>query len=648
MSAINRSKLLSLTVKNIGCIGEEAITISLDKVVCLVGKNNSGKTTILRAYELARGDAKFNSEKDRHLLAKSESPSEIILDIHIPDNIANIHNDWKIVKGDLKIVRSRWQWLYPEFNPVRTTWDPKGGDSGEGDWSDKKASGLDNVFNSRLPRAIRVGSLDDAEKTESTLLALALQPLVDKLKIEKKDAESQLTKAIQAISEHINTASKSHQEGFNNISQQVTEGFKNIFPDLSVSIKIESGPMAIDPDKLIKSGSGLMIQDGNLATTLSQQGTGARRALFWAMLQVHNQIERESEIREKYKKNLTDELNTLEKKRTKKNGNSEDEKERIKVLQAQIKQHDEGAAIPLDDEDPALPGYLLLIDEPENALHPLAAKAAQRHLYSLAENPDWQVIMTTHSPYFINPFEDHTTIVRLERIGEKSKKVAIKTYRSDYVSFNGDEKARLHALQQIDPSLSEIFFGSFPIIVEGDTEHAAFIAAIIEEKHDLLDKVTIVRARGKSILLPLIKVMNHFKIHFSLIHDCDSPYNKNGQRNGMWTENEKIRNAILEARVNGLTVRHRVSVPDFERFLDGDEESKDKPLNAFAKIKSDPVLKEKVQSLLRELMEGEEHDCFPASLTSKNLDFLTTLKDHVCQWAIEKGFSNEIKYFGKV
>lgn len=48
-----RSKLLSIYVKNIGCIGPEGVQVKLDDILCLVGPNNSGKTTILRAYELA-------------------------------------------------------------------------------------------------------------------------------------------------------------------------------------------------------------------------------------------------------------------------------------------------------------------------------------------------------------------------------------------------------------------------------------------------------------------------------------------------------------------------------------------------------------------------------------------------------------------
>lgn len=154
----------------------------------------------------------------------------------------------------------------------------------------------------------------------------------------------------------------------------------------------------------------------------------------------------------------------------------------------------------------------------------MASRAAQRHLYRLAESPDWQVVMTTHSPYFINPFEDHTTIVRLERTNEaENSPIQPKTYRSDLIEFEGDNKARLQALQHIDPSFSEVFFGSYPILVEGDTEHAAFMSSILERQHELVDKVTVIRARGKAILTPLIKVMAHFKINFGIVHDCDPP-----------------------------------------------------------------------------------------------------------------------------
>lgn len=311
----NRSKLVRISVRNIGCIGNDPVDISLDNVVCLVGRNNAGKSTILRAYELAKGTISFELTRDRHIQAQLDHPSEVILEVHIPDGIGNIAPEWKIEDGALRIVKSRWQWTAPSFLKVRTTWNPTGGADKTGDWDpDKNAAGLDNVFTSRLPRPLRVGSLDDAEKTEEMLLTLALTPLIASLEKERQNAESALSKAISSITANINDQSAVHEGDFNKIAAQVTEGFKSVFPSLGVRLNIASAPFTVRLDDLVKKGSGLRISDGEADTSLAQQGTGARRALFWAMLQVHNKLTREKEVRAEFQKNLEKELADQEKK----------------------------------------------------------------------------------------------------------------------------------------------------------------------------------------------------------------------------------------------------------------------------------------------------------------------------------------------
>lgn len=649
MAEVNRSKLVRITVRNIGCIGNEGVEIELDNVVCLVGKNNAGKSTVLRAYELAKGSVAFDLTKDRCQYSPEDVPSEVLLEVHIPEGIGNVDSKWKTEKDGLLIVKSRWQWASPSYQKVRTTWNPSGGPNGEGGWADEgKAGGADPVFNSRLPRPLRIGSLDDAAKTEEMLLALALGPLLDSLEKERTNPESVLSKAISGVTDRLNILSGAHEDHFNIISDRIATGFKGVFPRLDVKLRIGAAPLVPKLGDLIKGGSSLKVQDGAAETTLVQQGTGARRALFWSMLQVHNELSRDKEIRQEYRKRLEKELGDTEKKLLAK-GTKEAEKpmltEAITMLRAQLDAHDSGAPIPDSPDDPAFPGYLLLIDEPENALHPMAARAAQRHLYELAESPDWQVIMTTHSPHFINPFADHTTIVRLERANEVAEPIAPKTYRSDSIEFEGDDKARLQALQHIDPSFSEIFFGSYPVLVEGDTEHAAFISSILERQHELLDRVTIIRARGKAILVPLVKVMTHFKINFGIVHDSDSPFNKKGHRNGMWTENEKIRNSVLSARAAGLVARHRISIPDFERFLGGEEESKDKPLNTYLVVANNDTLAQRVQDLMTALVTSSQHEPFPDGALSEG-GYLSWLNTAVYAWAKEYGVSDEIRFKG--
>ncbi len=393
MSVENRSKLLRMTIRNIGCIGNEGIDIALDNIVCLVGKNNAGKSTVLRAYELAKGSVSFDPAHDRHQHAQPDQPSEVLLEVHIPQGIGNVDEKWKQARGEFLVVKSRWQWCAPDFQKVRTIWDPNG-DDGQGYWAeDGKAGGADPVFGSRLPRPLRIGSLEDAAKTEELLLKLALSPLFTELEKARSNPESDLAKAIESVSSSMNALSEQHQEHFNGIAGKVSTGFKSIFPRLDVSLNVCAAPLVPKVDELIKNGSSLRISDGRADTDLVQQGTGARRALFWAMLQVHNELNRDKEVRGDYRKRLEKDITKLSKKVAKptKKDDPKQLAEYLAQAKAQLDAHDSGAPIPDSPEDAAFPGYLLLIDEPENALHPMAARAAQRHLYQLAKNPDWQL-----------------------------------------------------------------------------------------------------------------------------------------------------------------------------------------------------------------------------------------------------------------
>ena len=620
---VNRSKLLKLAVKNLGCIGPEGVEVSLDKVVCLVGKNNAGKSTILRAYELAIKPTLFAGPRDRCRWTPDGEPSVVELDVHIPEGVANVDEKWKTKVGDHLVVRSRWEWA-TDGSSVRKTWDPEAAA-----WSDnEKAGGADNVFKSRLPRPLRIGSLQDASETQAVLLALALSPFAKDLGELQKDPTSELAKSVSNLADIVSNLSTTHEARFTEIAGRVHDGFAGVFPGLGIRLEVAMAEPKYDLEKLLKEGSGIRITDGNVETSLEQQGSGARRALFWSMLTVHNQLSRRNETETALEKAW-------------KTAKKEDVKAAaLKKLEAFRKGEKEP-----DADDPAFPGYLLLIDEPENALHPMAARAAQRHLYQLAEDPEWQVMLTTHSPYFVNPFEDHTTIVRLERAGGDKSALGRKTYRADEVDFDPDTKRNLKAVQQMDVGFSEVFFGSHPILVEGDTEHAAFIAAIVEASHELADRATVIRARGKAILPGLVTMLRHFRVPFSVVHDVDWPFNQEGGKNGMWTVNQSIYDQIVACRDAGIVVRHRCSIPDFERSLGGNELGKDKPLSAYLRVTGDPALREKLQQFLVDICDSAEHEPFGA--LPNGVSYIEKVAAALQEWNGVHGKPNDLRLLGK-
>lgn len=276
------------------------------------------------------------------------------------------------------------------------------------------------------------------------------------LKALECNKESQISKVKAALVKAVNEIAEPHQERFSSISRQIQTGFQHVFPALGVQLSVEMNPPELKIDNLLKQGSGLLVKE---AAGNSHWATGDRSktSSFWAMLQVHNEISRQNEKREALLKSFREQL----KKEVRKNVKSEN----INLLKQQIDAIENGAPVPEDTDDPALPGYILLMDEPENALHPMAARAAQAHLYELGKHPDWQVLLTTHSPYFINPLEDHTTIARMQRSTD-GKSLSPRLYVADEANFSLDEKDNLQALQLTDIGFAEIFLGVIQLLLK--------------------------------------------------------------------------------------------------------------------------------------------------------------------------------------
>ncbi|MDE5538426.1 AAA family ATPase [Elizabethkingia meningoseptica] len=401
----------------------------------------------------------------------------------------------------------------------------------------------------------------------------------------------------------------------------MTNSHNKIFPNLSIDLNIGMSDLKVDPlDALIK-GSKLNIKEFEENIDWDQQGSGSQRALFWSLLQVRSRLQAVKSFKadnEKKIKQIEKDIKKLESEKEKaktdatKQTKQEAIDEKTKELENAQKIEAEKAVDDRNNEV-ALPGYMLLIDEPEIALHPNGIRAASKYLYELGNDPSWQVMLTTHSPLFINPFEDHTTIVRLSR---NEGNPTPNTYRSDEIKFSEKEIENLKLLNNFDQNLSEMFFGQYPVLIEGDTEYAAFdtIMRMDTGKYHVNGRPILIRARGKYTIIPLIKMLTHFKIDFSVLHDTDYPKNKKGNINNVWTGNQDIYVEIMNARKSGLRIVHRVSMSTFEVSHDKielDEDgnyksssAKDKPWMMYQKIKAEEQVKESVEAILDDLIDA--------------------------------------------
>jgi len=611
-----QSKLIKIEIYNLGCISSEGLVVELDKMLCLVGPNNTGKSTVLRAYELAVGNLSIK-ESDKCKMSEECELATVILHVHIPKGMANIDEKWKEKEEDLLIVKSKWEWG-EDGRPTRTTWNPELEEYS----TDAKASGLDTVFSSRLPIPFRINALDNPSEETKQLMTLILQPLETKYRAILGDKKSEIHIQLEKLQKLIKEPIKEEKVKISQINQRINNTHNKIFPNLKVELDLDIADVTLDPLKQLKDKSNILFSEWENNIEWSQQGTGSQRALFWALLQVRSELKTIDDLKKKTTKELTEKNKALLKLRKERDSaKKEDTKlEKIKAIEV-IEEEIKILSRPIDEvlqdqsDGVILPSYMLLIDEPEIGLHPNAIRAASQYLYTLANDDMWQVMLTTHSPQFVNPLEDHTTIVRL---GRTEMNPSPKTYRSDTIEFEGDEKETLGIISQFDMDIAEMFFGQYPILIEGDTENAAF-EFIMKDKKDEYEvnaRPLLVRARGKYTFIPIIKMLRHFKINFSIVHDIDFPFNKNGDKSSSWNANIQIADLISKCRDEGLIVNHRISLPGFEMQyvkLDKDQDgklklpsSKDKPWKMIQSMKNHEVF-ERVEVLFKSLLNEENN-----------------------------------------
>ncbi len=531
------------------------------------------------------------------------------------------------------MVRSKWEWNSAGA-PVRSTWDPEASKYS----TTAKAAGLDEVFSSRLPQPFRIRALQDPADEHKGLLKLVLEPIATRLEKMLDDEKSDLNTALMQVNESAQGPVAEFAETIERVRKRVSDSYTKVFTNSQIELSVNIDNLGFKPlDALTRASSIGVSENGSAERKWHQQGTGSQRALFWSMLEVRSELKKEADAvkaRIEATKKHEKEIAKLEKERdkAKTEATKTSKQEKIDELHGILKSLASSENADVSEwagGDSILPGHMLLIDEPEIALHPSAIRAAKSHLYELARDEGWQVMLSTHNPAFIDPLEDHTTIIRLDR---NDKAPTPKTYQSDSIQFSQDEKENLEMLLRFDQAVCELFFGAYPIIVEGDTEYAAFQKVMHARADDFPteSQPLIVRARGKAIIRTFIKILTEFKIPFSVLHDADAPRTNSGKKvNSMWSENKELSTLICIARDQGVDVRHRVSIPDFERHHQFQSRKNGKPYSAWSQISDSKDLMEVVRIQLMDLIADDS----PHSPCDG--DVIDWISDQTIAWAAE-------------
>lgn len=553
---IPKPKLTKLIIKNYRCIGSNPVEIDLNDIVVLVGANNVGKSSILKAYDLAMSQGSSRAELTIDDFPNNkidvENLPEIELHTIIFDNAPG--ERWiQILEGGEMLVKERWVW-HGEGKPKREGWDVHAGA-----WSDNVPWGAPNIANANRPEPHRVDAFDSPEKQAEAIKKLLMQALTDKVKNlkagnnEEDNDYQKLIKQVKALQTKIVAEAK---EQIDTVNKELTDLVSKVFPDYKIDFDAKAEDNLDSTINLFKAESQLLMGPENgYLSTIDRQGSGARRTLLWTAIKY---------ISENNQKTKGD-----------------------------------------GDGVPSRP-HLLLLDEPEICLHPNAIREACNVLYSLPETGNWQVMVTTHSPIFIDFSKDNTTIIKVEKLHDGSIN-GTTVFRPDKVQLGEDDKRNLKLLNLCDPYVAEFFFGGKVIVVEGDTEYTAF-NYIKQRKYEEYKNINIIRARGKATIVSLVKILNHFGSDYSVLHDCDRPRltTKKGKEmaNPAWGNNPNILEAI-NSKPFGKSTRLLASLPNFEEAYFGEIAEEEKPYNALKTLEAKQDKFDIVESLLQALINFE-------------------------------------------
>ena len=555
-----RARIHKLTISNFRCIGQTPVTIELDEIVVLVGPNNAGKSSILRGYEVvmqsgnqghlelddfpngvlpdADSDVVPTIELETVLYAESKPPAAHWID--------------EKLSGE-RHVRERWTWKKPGapkkvgFNVEKDCWDDE-----HGPW------GVAGVAQVNRPEPHRIEAFDNPATQAAAIVGLLEEAIKQKVKevTGLKSEEGQEKSSYEKLLDSVKTLRKEVAEdaatAIDDVRKSLNESLAEVFPGYAIALDAKAEDDVEKTISLFKTAPSLrMGPNDGYQSSLERQGSGARRTLLWTAL-------------------------------------------RILAEHKRLPTKKDGAA----SERP----HLLLLDEPEMCLHPNAVRDACNVLYSLPSTKKWQVMVTTHSPVFIDLSRDNTSIVRVER-GTGGNVTGTTIYRPTKAKLSPDEKEELKLLNMYDPHVAEFFFGGRTIVVEGDTEHSAF-REIIQAEKDRFKDVHVVRARGKYTIVALCKILNQFGNPYAVLHDADTPTitTKKGEaKNPAWAANQQIKDIAAEAP-NGAVVI--ASLPNFEVSMFGKPADGEKPYAAWEKVRKNAQGRAKVAQLLSCLVEG--------------------------------------------
>lgn len=508
-------KLLEISIRNFRSISDSPVVVRFDNsdILFLFGPNNSGKSSILKAYErLVTPKSKCEISDFYNYSMDSAIEISGLFEYSVSDEESfgkKGLNKWVDKDNKIKI---RKIWSAPEIEGQKQTYDPN-----TGDYVNDGFGGIDQIFSNAAPSPIWIPAMQSAAELSKWASELMKKAVLKSMSQEEKNSYNEAVLKVQDFQKKLTSGGV-----VSKYNVLANKRFNKIFPNLSIRIDVSEGN-DFDLGSAIEKEFSVNIVD-NLVTdkvqSISTQGHGViRQAMFNILGMVKN----------------NDQLEKF-------------------------------------GEDESAKRFLILFEEPEIYLHPQKINLLRRSLYEICTNSPFQILCASHSPKLIDLSHPHVSMVRVFR--NNDLKVVCHQVDESVFGHNDEQKNFLQMIQKFDPHVCETFFAAHVVLVEGDTE--ALVYRTIIDRLSPENEINVVNTGSKNNIPMFQEVLTHFRIPHTIIHDADDRYvyegsekkkNKDGtyRLNSAWTLNGVIWSGVEKSNQieSGLSKRF-VQIKNFE------------------------------------------------------------------------------------
>lgn len=496
-------KIISFGVNNFrgiaGGLENNTIEFNNSNTIFLLGQNNVGKSSFLKAYEFYYKNSNATLEDFYRMNIENEIEFEIVLqlDEYDFDKEAIINKKaglkkWLNENNLLKVKRVVKANSAKKFTPEieNYTWDYI---NSKYEVKNYGGIGLHTVFQAALPTPIFIKAMP----TEAEGEAIINEILKQKANANLEDKERQELKEAQAKIQELQDKLY-NPESIQSYKAEVNKYFQSLFPNTKIELS-EKDKAKWTENSIGKSFSIHFEHNSNgekdetIPTSHDRVGHGAVRSAIFSLLLM---------------KDVAEEFQRVE--------NRKD--------------------------------YIVLFEEPELFLHPKLMKQLRTLIYKVSEtDTPYQVLCASHSPQMIDITKEKSSLVRMVKHDDGTRLFQINDEflkNSKDIRTKEELKQEMNEVLRFNPFICESFYADEVVLIEGPTEEIILRGYFNEVETD--KDIFVVNCGTVSNIPFFQKIFSRFNIKYHIICDSDKAELKELDSHGLIPFETGIQKSIYQ------------------------------------------------------------------------------------------------------